>query len=96
MTADAAFASVIVFPVDIRLLPLYERVSGKNINSCFQKPVQKLLSKGKTPKIIVIAIARKLFRVFGRLKNSRDYVHNPAFADWLQKRCLWPGTRQVM
>lgn len=67
--------------VDIRK-PLYmSALVVKNINPHFQKFVQKLQSKGKAPKVIVVAIMRKLMRIFfGMLKNLQKYDNNLAFA----------------
>ena len=52
----------------------------KNHNPYFQKFVQKLRKKGKSPKVIIVAIMRKLLCIlFGMLKNSSNLDPNSAF-----------------
>lgn len=52
----------------------------KNHNPHFQRFVQKLQKKGKAPKVIIVAIMRKLMCIlFGMLKNSSNFDHNLAF-----------------
>ncbi len=54
----------------------------KNHNPHFQKFVQKLQKKGKTPKVIIVAIMRKLMCIlFGMLKNSSNFDPKLAFGD---------------
>ncbi len=54
----------------------------KNHNPHFQKFVQKLQKKGKTPKVIIVAIMRKLMCIlFGMLKNSSNFDPKLAFHD---------------
>jgi transposase len=54
----------------------------KNHNPHFQKFVQKLQKKGKAPKVIIVAIMRKLICIlFGMLKNSSDFDPKLAFGD---------------
>ena len=54
----------------------------KNHNSHFQKFVQKLQKKGKAPKVIIVAIMRKLMCIlFGMLKNSSNFDPKLAFHD---------------
>ena len=52
----------------------------KNHNPHFRKFVQKLQKKGKAPKVIIVAIMRKLMSIlFGMLKNSSDFDPKLAF-----------------
>ena len=52
----------------------------KNHNTHFQKFVCKLQKKGKAPKVIIVAIMRKLICVlFGMLKNSSNFDPKLAF-----------------
>jgi hypothetical protein len=52
----------------------------KNHNSRFENFVQKLESKGKPPKVIIVAIMRKLMHIFfGLLKNNSTFDENLAF-----------------
>ena len=52
----------------------------KNHNPHFQKFVQKLQKKGKAPKVIIVAIMRKLICIlFGMLKNSSNFDPKLAF-----------------
>ena len=52
----------------------------KNHNPHFQKFVQKLQKKGKAPKVIIVAIMRKLMCIlFGMLKNSSNFDPKLAF-----------------
>ena len=54
----------------------------KNHNPYFQKFVQKLQKKGKAPKVIIVAIMRKLMRIlFGMLKNPSNFDPKLAFGD---------------
>ena len=54
----------------------------KNHNPHFQKFVQKLQKKGKAPKVIIVAIMRKLMCIlFGMLKNSSNFDPKLAFGD---------------
>ncbi len=54
----------------------------KNHNPHFQKFVQKLQKKGKAPKVIIVAIMRKLISIlFGMLKNSSNFDPKLAFYD---------------
>ena len=54
----------------------------KNHNPYFQKFVQKLRKKGKSPKVIIVAIMRKLLCIlFGMLKNSSHFDPNLAFCN---------------
>ena len=54
----------------------------KNHNPHFQKFVQNLQKKGKAPKIIIVAIMRKLMCIlFGMLKNSSNFDPKLAFHD---------------
>ena len=54
----------------------------KNHNPHFRKFVRKLQKKGKAPKIIIVAIMRKLMCIlFGMLKNSSDFDPKLAFGD---------------
>ena len=54
----------------------------KNHNPHFQKFVQKLQKKGKAPKVIIVAIMRKLMCIlFGMLKNSSHFDPKLAFHD---------------
>ena len=54
----------------------------KNRNPYFQKFVHKLQKKGKAPKVIIIAIMRKLMCIlFGMLKNSSNFDPKLAFYD---------------
>ncbi|MFP3027847.1 MAG: IS110 family transposase [Wolbachia sp.] len=49
----------------------------KNHNSYFQKFCQRLASKGKCPKVIIVALMRKLMHVFfGILKNDQPFNGN--------------------
>ncbi|WP_077188052.1 transposase, partial [Wolbachia pipientis] len=49
----------------------------KNHNNHFQKFCQRLASKGKCPKVIVLALMRKLMHVFfGILKNNQPFNCN--------------------
>jgi hypothetical protein len=61
----------------------------KNHNPHFRKFVQKLQKKGKAPKVIIVAIMRKLMTIlFGMLKNSSDFDPKLAFHDCLERRYL--------
>lgn len=52
----------------------------KNHNPHFQRFVQKLQKKGKAPKVIIVAIMRKLMCIlFGMLKNSSNFDPKLAF-----------------
>jgi transposase len=52
----------------------------KNHNKHFEKWVRKLEKKGKLPKVIVVAIMRKLlYIIFGMLKNNTSFDPNLAF-----------------
>ena len=52
----------------------------KNHNTYFEKFVDKLQKKGKAPKIIIVAIMRKLMHLFyGMLKNNANFNENLAF-----------------
>jgi len=52
----------------------------KNHNSHFQKFVRKLQKKSKAPKVIIVAIMRKLMCIlFGMLKNSSNFDPKLAF-----------------
>jgi transposase len=52
----------------------------KNHNKHFQKWVKKLEDKGKKPKVIIVAIMRKLLSIiFGMLKNNSDFDPKLAF-----------------
>ena len=54
----------------------------KNHNPHFQKFVQKLQKKGKAPKVIIVAIMRKLMCIlFGMLKNPSNFDPKLAFGD---------------
>lgn len=54
----------------------------KNHNPHFQRFVQKLQKKGKAPKVIIVAIMRKLMCIlFGMLKNSSNFDPKLAFHD---------------
>ena len=54
----------------------------KNHNPHFQKFVRKLQKKGKAPKVIIVAIMRKLMYIlFGMLKNSSNFDPKLAFYD---------------
>ena len=54
----------------------------KNRNPYFQKFVHKLQKKGKAPKVIIVAIMRKLMCIlFGMLKNSSNFDPKLAFGD---------------
>ena len=54
----------------------------KNNNPHFQTFVRKLQKKGKAPKVIIVAIMRKLMCIlFGMLKNSSDFDPKLAFGD---------------
>jgi len=54
----------------------------KSHNPHFQKFVQKLQKKGKAPKVIIVAIMRKLMCIlFGMLKNSSNFDPKLAFHD---------------
>lgn len=54
----------------------------KNHNPHFQKFVQKLQKKSKAPKVIIVAIMRKLMCIlFGMLKNSSNFDPKLAFGD---------------
>ena len=54
----------------------------KNHNPHFQKFVRKLQKKGKAPKVIIVAIMRKLMSIlFGMLKNSSNFDPKLAFHD---------------
>ncbi len=54
----------------------------KNHNPYFQKFVQKLQKKCKAPKVIIVAIMRKLMCIlFGMLKNSSNFDPKLAFGD---------------
>ena len=54
----------------------------KNHNPHFQKFIQKLQEKGKSPKVIIVAIMRKLLCIFfGMLKNSSPFNPKLAFGD---------------
>ena len=54
----------------------------KNHNPYFQKFVRKLQKKGKAPKVIIVAIMRKLMCIlFGMLKNSSNFDPKLAFHD---------------
>jgi len=49
-------------------------VSAKNICKCYKPFVQRLQDKGKPPKVILIAVMHKLFRiVFAVLKKGRPF-----------------------
>lgn len=57
-------------------------LSVKLHNVHFQKFVRKLLCKGKAQKVIIVAITRKLMRVFfGMLKSSLKFTETLAFHD---------------
>lgn len=46
----------------------------KNTNSYFQKFCQRLASRGKRPKVIIVALMRKLMHIFfGILKNNQPF-----------------------
>jgi len=52
----------------------------KNHNLHFEKFVQKLQKKGKTAKVIIVTIMRKLMHIFyGMLKNNSKFYENLAF-----------------
>jgi transposase len=52
----------------------------KNSNSRFENFVQKLEKKGKPPKVVIVAIMRKLMHIFfGILKNNATFDENLAF-----------------
>lgn len=52
----------------------------KNRNQHFRNFVQKLIKKGKYPKVIIVAIMRKLMHIFfGILKNLTSFNENLAF-----------------
>jgi transposase len=54
----------------------------KNHNKRFGNFVQKLEKKGKPPKVIIVAIMRKLMHIFfGMLKNNTTFNENLAFGD---------------
>ena len=54
----------------------------KNHNPHFQKFVRNLQKKGKAPKVIIVAIMRKLMCIlFGMLKNSSNFDPKLAFHD---------------
>ena len=53
---------------------------AKNYNPHFQKFVCELQKRGKAPKVIIVAIMRKLLCIlFGMLKNSSNFDPNLAF-----------------
>ena len=52
----------------------------KNHNNAFQAFVNRLASKGKRPKVIIVAIMRKLLHIFfGILKSNKSFNQNIAF-----------------
>ena len=52
----------------------------KNHNSDFQAFVKRLVNKGKPPKVIIVAIMRKLLHIFfGILKSNKSFNQNMAF-----------------
>ncbi|WP_084756307.1 IS110 family transposase [Candidatus Paracaedibacter symbiosus] len=52
----------------------------KNHNNAFQAFVNRLVSKGKRPKVIIVAIMRKLLHIFfGILKSNKSFNQNLAF-----------------
>jgi len=54
----------------------------KNRNKHFEKFVQKLEKKGKSAKVIIVAIMRKLMHLFfGMLKKNEKFDENLAFGD---------------
>lgn len=53
----------------------------KNHNDAFQPFVKRLVSKGKRPKVIIVAIMRKLLHIFfGILKSNKSFDQNIAFS----------------
>jgi transposase len=52
----------------------------KNHNEDFQVFVKRLVNKGKPPKVIIVAIMRKLLHIFfGMLKNNKSFNQKSAF-----------------
>ncbi|MBQ3564924.1 MAG: hypothetical protein IJA14_02115, partial [Alphaproteobacteria bacterium] len=59
---------------------VYERVSRKKLQSAFSKIRARVAKRGKAPKVIIVAIMRKLLCIlFGMLKNSSNFDPNLAF-----------------
>ena len=57
----------------------FPAIVAKNHNPIFSKFVQKLASKGKPAKVIIVAIMRKLLHIiFGVIKHNSAF--NPNFA----------------
>ncbi|MDR2067950.1 MAG: transposase [Holosporaceae bacterium] len=53
----------------------------KNHNPRFKNFVQRLEKKGKPPKVVIVAIMRKLMHIFfGILKNNAAFDENLAFS----------------
>ena len=61
--------------------PLYmSALVTKNKNSHFAKWVETLENKGKPPKVIIVAVMRKLLHIiFGMLKNNEEFNEKLAF-----------------
>lgn len=57
-----------------------EAIVMKDHNADFQPFIKRLINEGKPPKVITVAIMRKLLHIFfGILKNDMSFDQNLAF-----------------
>jgi len=65
----------------IRKVLYMAALSAKRYNEHFKGFVDRLKKKGKPPKVIIVAIMRKLLHIFfGMLKNGKEFDRNLAFS----------------